>query len=234
MKTRLLMIIGITVILVGGFVYLSYIQYTHYETWANNEHWYYHPDGYTVECEIRLFQYPSPCKAIDEYGNIVDTKTGLVNWTGVIWLGDSDFCEKSNGIWNDIARGCYGLYDMCEKDGGIPRFLKKSLPFPDIEENKPINYLMDCYYAYTTDDTFSDESVFTDTSLLNDTNDSENVPLRITDEDLCGKGFVVVNGICENPDYDNFDTELNQIFLFVFIGGIISGIFFVIIWRKRK
>jgi len=100
MKTRLLVIIGITIMLVGGFAYLSYIQYTHYETWGNNEHWYY------------------------------------------------------RGVWNNTARGCYGLYEMCEKDGGIPRFLKKSLPFPDIEENKPIEYLMDCYHGYIIEDNF--------------------------------------------------------------------------------
>ena len=74
MKTRLLIIIGIIVILIIGFTFWSYIKYTHYETWGNNEHWYYHPDGYNVECEIRLFQSPGLCNAIDEYGTVVDTK----------------------------------------------------------------------------------------------------------------------------------------------------------------
>lgn len=156
MKSRFL-IIGIIVILVGGFIYLFYMQYTHYETWGNNEHWYYHPDGYKVECEIRLFQSPGQCKAIDEYGNIVDTKTGLRNWNGVKWLDDPDYCKELGGVWNSTTSGCYGLYEMCEKDGGIPRFLKKSLPFPDIEENKPIEYLMDCYHAYTIEDNFLDD-----------------------------------------------------------------------------
>ena len=152
MKTRLLIFSIIVVILIIGFTFWSYIQYTHYETWGNNEHWYYHPDGYVVECEIRLFQSPGLCYAVDEYGTIVDTKTGLGNWNGVKWLGDPDFCKESNGIWNSSTRGCYGLYDMCEKDGGIPRFLKNSLPFPDVEENKPIEYLMDCYSILIVED----------------------------------------------------------------------------------
>ena len=63
------------------------------------------------------------------------------------WLDDPNYCKDQGGFWNGTTRGCYGLYDMCEKDGGIPRFLKNSLPFPDIEENKPTEYLMDCYYA---------------------------------------------------------------------------------------
>jgi len=146
MKTRLL-IIGTIVFLVIGFAYLLYFQYTHYETLGNNEHWYYHPDGYDVECEMQLFQSPGSCKAIDENGIIVDAKTKLENWNGVKWLQDPDYCKDQGGIWNSTAKGCYGLYDMCEKDGGVPRFLKKSLPFPDIEENKPIKYLMDCYYG---------------------------------------------------------------------------------------
>ena len=155
MKTRLLMIV---VILIVGFTFWSYIQYTHYETWGNNEHWYYHPDGYDVECEIRLFQSPSPCNAIDENGIIVDTKTGLGNWNGIKWLDDPDYCKEQGGVWNGTARGCYGLYEMCEKDGGIPRFLKKSLPFPDVEENKPVKYLMDCYQAYMIEDNYLDGS----------------------------------------------------------------------------
>jgi len=150
MKTKLLIIIGIitiTVILVVGFTFLTYFQYTHYKTVGNNEHWYYHPDGYDVECEVRLYQNPGECKAIDENGNIVDTKTTLGNWMSNNWMGDPDFCKDQGGFWNSTAKGCYGLYETCEKDGGIPRFLKKSLPFPDIEENKPLAYLMDCYYG---------------------------------------------------------------------------------------
>jgi len=154
MKTRLLVIIVIAVILVSGFIYLSYIQYTHYKTWGNNELWYYHPDGYKVECEIRFFQSPGQCTAIDENGIIVDVKTGLGNWNGVKWLQDPDYCKDQGGVWNSTVRGCYGLYEMCEKDGGVPRFLKKSLPFPDIEENKPLSYLMDCYDGYIIEDNY--------------------------------------------------------------------------------
>ena len=152
MKTRLLIIIPIIILLVSGFAYLLHFQYAHYKTWGNNEMWYYHSDGYDVECEMRLFQSPGSCKAIDENGITVDTKTRLGNWTGVKWLDDPDYCEEQGGVWNNTTRGCYGLYEMCENDGGIPRFLKKSLPFPDVEENKPINYLMDCYYVYIIED----------------------------------------------------------------------------------
>lgn len=149
MKIKSLIIIGIITILATLFLYHEiYQQITHYETWGNNEHWYYHPDGYDVECEIRLFQSPSPCNAIDENGITVDTKTKLGNWKGVKWLGNSDFCKDQGGVWNSTAKGCYGLYEICEKNGGIPRFLKKSLPFPDIEENKPVEYLMDCYNGH--------------------------------------------------------------------------------------
>jgi hypothetical protein len=148
------MIIVFSIILFSGFLYLSFIQYAHYETWGNNEHWYYHPDGYKVECEMRLFQTPGHCKAVDENEIIVDTKTGLGNWIGVKWLQDPDYCKDHGGVWNSTSKGCYGLFVMCENDGGVPRFLKKSLPFPDFEENKPIQYLMDCYFdSYTINDT---------------------------------------------------------------------------------
>ena len=81
MKTRLLIILAIiSVIIVGGFSYFTYVQYTHYKTWANNEHWYHHPDGYDVECEIRLFQSPGICVAFNANGTIVDFKTGLGDW----------------------------------------------------------------------------------------------------------------------------------------------------------
>lgn len=153
MNTRFL-IIGITILLVGGFAYLLHFQYAHYKTWGNNEIWHYHPDGYSVECEIRPFQTPGTCSAIDKNGVIVDTKTGLGNWNGVKWLQDPKYCKDKGGVWNATTNGCYGLYDTCEKDGGIPRFLKESLPFPDVEENKPIEYLMDCYSVHTIDDAF--------------------------------------------------------------------------------
>ncbi|MCV0367680.1 MAG: hypothetical protein K5798_10525 [Nitrosopumilus sp.] len=145
MKTRLLIIVGL--ILVSGFAYVLYFQYAHYETLGNNEMWYYHPDGYDVECEVRFFQSPGQCTAIDENNIIVDTKTKLGNWHGVKWLQNPDYCKDKGGVWNNVTRGCYGVYDKCEKEGGVPRFLKESLPFPDIEENKPIEYLMDCYYG---------------------------------------------------------------------------------------
>ena len=65
MKTRLLIIIGIlSAIIIGGFAYLTYVQYTRYKTWGNNEHWYHHPDGHKVECEMRLFQSPGMCVAL--------------------------------------------------------------------------------------------------------------------------------------------------------------------------
>jgi len=150
MKSRLAIIFIITTLVGGG----VYIHYAHYETWANNEQYYFHPDGYNVECEIRLFQSPSPCNAIDENGIIVDTKTGIGNWNGVKWLGGLDFCKDHGGVWNGTIQGCYGLYDVCEEMGGVPRFLKNSLPFPDSEENKPISYLMDCYYGYTPEDNY--------------------------------------------------------------------------------
>ncbi len=77
MRTRLLILI---MILVGGFIGLSFLNLTLYKTWANNEHWYYHPDGYFVTCEIILFQSPGVCAALDENGVIVDSKTGIGNW----------------------------------------------------------------------------------------------------------------------------------------------------------
>ena len=67
-------------IIIAVFVFFTYMQYAHYETWANNELWYFHSDGYVVECEFRLFQSPGMCNAFDEHGNIVDTKTGMGNW----------------------------------------------------------------------------------------------------------------------------------------------------------
>jgi len=156
-RVYLIAIITTIVILVGGFTFLTLFQYTHYETAGNNEHWYYHPDGYTVECEVRLYQIPGECWAIDENGNIVDTKTTMGNWMSNKWLGDPDFCKDQGGFWNSTTKGCYGLYEMCEKNGGIPKFLTKSKPFPDIEENKPIEYLMDCHYENTMDTYFTSD-----------------------------------------------------------------------------
>jgi len=76
----------------------------------------------------------------------------------VKWLDDPNFCKESKGVWNSTVRGCYGLYEMCEENGGIPRFLKKSLGFPDIEENKPVEYLMDCYYDHIIEVNYLDQA----------------------------------------------------------------------------
>ena len=81
MKTKfkiLIIFVGVSALV---FLYHEvYQQILHYETWGNNEHWYFHPAGHKVECEVRLFQSPGNCVAIDENGNIVDTKTELGNW----------------------------------------------------------------------------------------------------------------------------------------------------------
>ncbi len=83
------------------------MKITHYETWMNNENWYYHPLGYNVECEFRLFGNPSPCIAIDENGNIVATKTGMLNWIDIVSINDTKgligygkICEKNDGTVN--------------------------------------------------------------------------------------------------------------------------------------
>lgn len=197
MKTMFL-IIGITILLVVGFAYLLHFQYTHYKTLGNNEMWYYHPDGYKVECEIRLFQTPSQCKAIDENGIIVDTKTELGDWNGVKWLQDPDYCKAQGGIWNDTTSGCYGLYHMCENDGGVPRFLKKSLPFPDVEENKPIEYFMDCYYGIYPEDNYLDELEYEEKQTHGVTKEFEGI---IIDQQL-GKEF---------HEYHFYTNELSKI-----------------------
>ena len=71
MKTRFLILIGLSVVLVGGFLYLSYIQYAHYRTWANNEHYYAPVNGMKVVCDINLWQNPSNCHPVDENGKPV-------------------------------------------------------------------------------------------------------------------------------------------------------------------
>ena len=54
-----------------------------------------------------------------------------------------------------------------------------------------------------------------------------------TYEQICGPENKLVNGICINSKQANFDTELNQILLFISIGVILSVVSFII-WRKRK
>lgn len=56
---------------------------------------------------------------------------------------------------------------------------------------------------------------------------------EITDEQICGAGNVLVDGVCVNPNKENFDAGLNQIILFISI-VVIGVVIFVIIWRKRK
>jgi len=113
MKTRLLIII-VFAILVVGFTFLTYHQYTHYKTWGNNEMWYYHSDGYTVECEVRLYQNPGECKAIDENGNIVDAKTTLGNWMSNKWIGGGESESGINCNDKDDKFLCFGnAFDSC-------------------------------------------------------------------------------------------------------------------------
>jgi len=84
MKTRykILLIFGIMfLILFASFVIL---KITFYETWMNNDHYFYHPKGYKVECEFVLFGYPGSCIALDENGNMVDTKTDMCNWMSLV------------------------------------------------------------------------------------------------------------------------------------------------------
>lgn len=72
MKTRFLILIGLAAILVGGFSYLSYIQYTHYKTWGNNEHYYVPVNGMEVICDVNLWQNPSNCNPVNEKGEVVE------------------------------------------------------------------------------------------------------------------------------------------------------------------
>jgi len=74
------------------------------------------------------------------------------------WVDDPDYCREQNGVWNATVSGCYGLYKMCEDVGKIPRFLKDSIAFPDTEENKPIQYLMDCVNLNPDDDFFIEDN----------------------------------------------------------------------------
>lgn len=62
----------------------------HYETQGNNEHWYYHPAGYKVECQKQMFDTPGDCIAVNEHGTIVATKTDMGNWK-TVWRGPTPF-----------------------------------------------------------------------------------------------------------------------------------------------
>jgi hypothetical protein len=72
MKIRFLILIGFSAVLVGGFLYLTYIQYTHYKTWANNEHYYEPVNGMEIVCDVNLWKNPSNCYPINEKGEIVE------------------------------------------------------------------------------------------------------------------------------------------------------------------
>ena len=63
---------------------------------------------------------------------------------------------------------------------------------------------------------------------------SESRPDEFTDEQICGVGNVIVDGICVNPNYENFDVGLNQVTLFISVAGIVIGIAVFVIWKKRK
>jgi len=61
-----------------------------YKTWANNEHYFFHPAGYEIECEFHLFGTPGPCKAIGENGDVIATKTEIGNWIYVMSFCGAD------------------------------------------------------------------------------------------------------------------------------------------------
>jgi len=86
MKTRykILLIFGIILILL--FASFVILKITFYETWSNNDHYFYHPQGYEVECEFVLFEIPSVCVAIWD-GKIIDTKTWFSDWQNVVRWG---------------------------------------------------------------------------------------------------------------------------------------------------
>lgn len=58
--------------------------------------------------------------------------------------------------------------------------------------------------------------------------------VELSDEDICGTGNILVDGMCVNPNVDDFDAGLNQVILLASIVGIVIGMTIFIIWRKRK
>lgn len=75
------------------FVSFVFLKITFYKTWGNNDHYFYHPKGYQVECEFKLFGYPDMCTAIDEYGHIRAISTGIGHWKSV-WTGPTPFIKN--------------------------------------------------------------------------------------------------------------------------------------------
>lgn len=127
-------IILLILLAISIFMHFMHSYVSHYETLGNNEHWYYHPAGYKVECKKRMFDTPGECLAIDEYGVVVATKTKLGNWQNVTvrpdlvrdcdikeWQASEYPCMPLDGITNwtgtveDIVKVC--TYDDSSQDG---------------------------------------------------------------------------------------------------------------------
>ncbi len=70
MKTKLTPLI-ILLILVVGFLLLSYVHYIFYKTWGNNEHYYLPVNGMEIICDVNLWQNPSNCNPVNEKGKII-------------------------------------------------------------------------------------------------------------------------------------------------------------------
>lgn len=56
---------------------------------------------------------------------------------------------------------------------------------------------------------------------------------ELADEDICGLGNKLIDGVCINPNKPYFDAGLNQILLFAAMGGVISVIS-IVVWRSKK
>ena len=108
MKTRykILLIFGIILILL--FASFVILKITFYETWGNNDHYFYHPQGYEVECEFVLYGHPGSCIALNENGRAIEAKTGVSNWKkihsgpspwGMIIPTNEKQCAEKSWVW---------------------------------------------------------------------------------------------------------------------------------------
>jgi len=111
MKTRYKIIIVlafvILLLLLAASILMLIIDryFAHYETWGENEVWYYHPAGYQVDCQKRMFGPPGPCQAKDEHGVVVATKTEMWIWENVTkWPNLMSDC--TNEEWHNSKYPC--------------------------------------------------------------------------------------------------------------------------------
>lgn len=71
----IILISAIAIIVVASFTIPVDKEYSPFETWANNEHFYESEKGWQVVCDVTLIGLSSNCQSVNENGEIVSWPT---------------------------------------------------------------------------------------------------------------------------------------------------------------